>query len=137
RARRARQLGLRKVRRDRRRLTLSGRSNNGERLAASRRGVITPQGSRMSQTSYTDPAGGKPQTGPASSTTDWGKAPPVPEITQFLQGPQKRTFELGQAVGIFFEIMSGFRKLHFLAPCVTVFGSARFTEDHVYYALAR
>ena len=91
----------------------------------------------MSQTSYTDAAGGKPQTGPASSTTDWGKAPPVPEITQFLQGPQKRTFELGQAVGIFFEIMSGFRKLHFLAPCVTVFGSARFTDEHVYYLLAR
>jgi uncharacterized protein (TIGR00730 family) len=33
--------------------------------------------------------------------------------------------------------MRGFRKFHFLGPCVTVFGSARFTEDHEYYVLAR
>jgi hypothetical protein len=98
---------------------------------------ITPQGADMSQTPIPDPVVGQPQGGLASSTTHWGKAPPVPEIRQFLQGPQKRTFELGRAVGIFFELMSGFRKLHFLGPCVTVFGSARFTEEHVYYALAR
>jgi uncharacterized protein (TIGR00730 family) len=91
----------------------------------------------MIQTPNPDSVVGQPQGGPASSTTQWGKAPPVPEIRQFLQGPQKRIFELGRAVGIFFEIMSGFRKLHFLGPCVTVFGSARFTEDHVYYAMAR
>jgi hypothetical protein len=91
----------------------------------------------MSQTPNPDPVLGQPQSGPASSSTHWGKAPPVPEIMQFLQGPQKRGFELGRAVGIFFEIMGGFRKLHFLAPCVTVFGSARFTEEHVYYVLAR
>src|SRR5580704_17592289 len=44
---------------------------------------------------------------PAPSTTNWGKGPPVPEITQFLQGPQRRGFELGRAIGIFFEIMKG------------------------------
>ena len=27
--------------------------------------------------------------------------------------------------------------LHFVGPCVTVFGSARFKEDHSYYAMAR
>src|SRR5271156_5322641 len=81
---------------------------------------------------------GQLQPEPAPSNTDWGKAPPpTPEITQFLQGPQKRGFELGRALGIFFELMRGFRKLHFVGPCVTVFGSARFTEDHVYYVLAR
>jgi uncharacterized protein (TIGR00730 family) len=69
--------------------------------------------------------------------THWGKSPPSPEITQFLQGPQKRGFELGEAVAIFFEIMGGFRKLHFVGPCLTVFGSARFTEEHEYYVLAR
>src|SRR5262249_55175305 len=37
----------------------------------------------------------------------------------------------------FWEIMRGFRALHFLGPCVTVFGSARFTENHRYYQLAR
>ena len=91
----------------------------------------------MSQMPNPDPVVGQPLGGPASSTTHWGKAPPVPEIVQFLRGPQKRSFELGRAVGIFFEMMSGFRKLHFLGPCVTVFGSARFTEEHVYYVLAR
>src|SRR5208337_483686 len=95
------------------------------------------EGGDMSQTPNSDPVVGQLQGGPASSTTHWGKAPPVPEIAQFLQGPQDRGFELGRAVGIFFEIMSGFRKLHFLGPCVTVFGSARFTEEHPYYVLAR
>src|SRR6516162_3854362 len=79
----------------------------------------------------------QPRGGPAPSTTNWGKAPPAPEIRQFLQGPQKRSFELGRALSIFFEILRGFRKLHFVGPCVTVFGSARFTEEHVYYALGR
>lgn len=35
------------------------------------------------------------------------------------------------------EFIRGFRKLHFLGPCVTVFGSARFREGHPYYELAR
>ncbi|MBI3637337.1 MAG: TIGR00730 family Rossman fold protein [Candidatus Rokubacteria bacterium] len=33
--------------------------------------------------------------------------------------------------------MRGFRALHFVGPCVTVFGSARLKEDHPYYAMAR
>ncbi len=35
------------------------------------------------------------------------------------------------------EFMRGFRALHFVGPCVTVFGSARFDESHEYYAIAR
>jgi uncharacterized protein (TIGR00730 family) len=35
------------------------------------------------------------------------------------------------------ELIRGFRTLHFVGPCVTVFGSARFREDHPYYVLAR
>ena len=35
------------------------------------------------------------------------------------------------------EFVRGFRGLHFVGPCVTVFGSARFAEEHPYYALAR
>lgn len=38
---------------------------------------------------------------------------------------------------IFFELLGGFRALHFVGPCVTVFGSARFKEDHPYYIMAR
>ena len=59
------------------------------------------------------------------------------EISQFLQGPQRRGFELGRAIRIFRECMKGFRALHFVGPCVTVFGSARFKEQHPYYELAR
>ena len=42
-----------------------------------------------------------------------------------------------RACRIFCELMRGFRSLHFVGPCVTVFGSARFQEGHPYYALAR
>ena len=59
------------------------------------------------------------------------------EEREFLQGPQPRGSELWRAVRIFFEFMQAFRKLHFVGPCVTVFGSARFKEDHPYYELGR
>ena len=35
------------------------------------------------------------------------------------------------------EFIRGFRALHFIGPCVTVFGSARFEDGHPYYALGR
>ncbi len=56
---------------------------------------------------------------------------------RFLDGPSARLAELGRAANIFFEFMRGFRRLHFVGPCVTVFGSARFPESHPFYALAR
>jgi len=59
-----------------------------------------------------------------------------PEI-RFLAGPQPRGFELMHALRIFFELVRGVRTLHFVGPCVTVFGSARFGEDHRYYKQAR
>jgi uncharacterized protein (TIGR00730 family) len=55
----------------------------------------------------------------------------------FLQGPQGRRRELLFAIRVFFDFIRGVRKLHFVGPCVTVFGSARFKEDHRWYALAR
>src|SRR5438128_6572475 len=67
----------------------------------------------------------------------WGKETPHVEEIRFLQGPQKRGFELWRAIKIFFELLGGFRALHFVGPCVTVFGSARFKEDHPYYSVAR
>ena len=71
------------------------------------------------------------------SSKHWGKSRPDPEVTQFLQGPQARSSELFQAMRIFYELIRGFRALHFVGPCATVFGSARFAEDHRYYRLAR
>ena len=35
------------------------------------------------------------------------------------------------------EFIRGFRALHFVGPCVTVFGSARFKADHPYYEVGR
>jgi uncharacterized protein (TIGR00730 family) len=55
----------------------------------------------------------------------------------FLQGPLTRRHELRQIFRVMSEMLRGFRTLHFIGPCVTVFGSARFTEEHPYYALAR
>ncbi len=74
---------------------------------------------------------------PAKSRTDWGKGAPKSEVERFLRGPQPRGFELDRATRIFWELLKGFRALHFVGPCVTVFGSARFTEDQPYYQLAR
>jgi len=62
---------------------------------------------------------------------------PIERERRFLRGPQSRSFELSLAVDIFLEYIAGFRHFHFIGPCVTVFGSARFKEDHPYYALAR
>jgi uncharacterized protein (TIGR00730 family) len=76
-------------------------------------------------------------TEPAKAPNDWGKRPPPSSEAHFLRGPQRRGFELKRAVQIFFEIVRGFRALHFVGPCVTVFGSARFREDQPYYQLAR
>jgi uncharacterized protein (TIGR00730 family) len=71
------------------------------------------------------------------SPARWATGGHPPEVTRFLEGPQRRGFELGRAVRIFLEFLGGFRALHFVGPCVTVFGSARFQEGHPYYGLAR
>jgi uncharacterized protein (TIGR00730 family) len=56
---------------------------------------------------------------------------------QFLEGPRRRWEEAARVVRIGMEFIRGFRTLHFVGPCVTFFGSARFDEQHRYYALAR
>jgi len=56
---------------------------------------------------------------------------------KFLEGPRSRWAELKFAVSVFSEFITGLRKLHFIGPCVTIFGSARFKEDHHYYKLTR
>ena len=52
---------------------------------------------------------------------------------QFLEGPQSRWKELKFTVNVLFEFIKGFRKLHFVGPCVTIFGSARFKDGHPFY----
>ena len=55
----------------------------------------------------------------------------------WLEGPRSRRFELGFALSVFWEFLRGFRGLHFIGPCIAVFGSARFPEGHRYYEAAR
>jgi uncharacterized protein (TIGR00730 family) len=59
------------------------------------------------------------------------------EDRRLLQGPNSRVRELAFLMEAAFDFFRGFRVLHFVGPCVTVFGSARFGEGHPYYALAR
>src|SRR5688572_5144741 len=59
------------------------------------------------------------------------------EETEFLEGPRSRWKEIVFLFKVMTEFIYGFRKLHFTGPCVTVFGSARFNEDHPYYKLSR
>ena len=54
-----------------------------------------------------------------------------------LEGPHSRFQELRLLLRAGRDFIRGFRALHFVGPCVTVFGSARFDEHHRYYRLAR
>jgi uncharacterized protein (TIGR00730 family) len=56
---------------------------------------------------------------------------------QFLEGPQNRWKDFKFSFKVLLEFIKGFRTLHFVGPCVTVFGSARFKEGHVFYEQAR
>lgn len=77
----------------------------------------------------------------ASPTTPYAPPPPVVEGSEddryFLEGPHSRLRELLILVRAARDFIRGFRALHFVGPCVTVFGSARFPEGHEYYTLGR
>jgi len=68
---------------------------------------------------------------------EWGKESGDHEERKFLSGPRSRGSDLAFTFDVVREMVRGFRGLHFVGPCVTVFGSARFDEQHRYYALAR
>lgn len=53
--------------------------------------------------------------------------------SMFFQGPISRIKELMFTFKVQFHFIKAFRKLHFIGPCVTVFGSARFTSDSEHY----
>jgi uncharacterized protein (TIGR00730 family) len=56
---------------------------------------------------------------------------------RFLAGPRSRRRELLTVGRVASEFVRGFRKLHFVGPAVTVFGSARLTPDDGFYVTAR
>jgi uncharacterized protein (TIGR00730 family) len=62
--------------------------------------------------------------------------PPVPD--RYLHtGPQSRAGEALNIFSVACDFLRGLRTLHFVGPCVTVFGSARAPVDSPYYVLAR
>jgi uncharacterized protein (TIGR00730 family) len=65
-----------------------------------------------------------------------GERIPENEIL-FLDGPRSRWQDFKFVVKVCIEFVRGFRALHFVGPCVTIFGSARFGEDSPYYQLTR
>lgn len=56
---------------------------------------------------------------------------------RFLAGRRSRVGEFAGVLRIAAEFVKGFRALHFVGPCVTVFGSARFPPGNRWYELAR
>ena len=74
---------------------------------------------------------------PLPPNPDWGKSTRDHGEERFLAGPRSRWAEFTRVLRIGAEFIKGFRALHFLPACVTVFGSARFREDHPHYVLAR
>jgi uncharacterized protein (TIGR00730 family) len=55
--------------------------------------------------------------------------------SKFLRGKQSRITEFLFTLKIVREFIKGFRTLHFVGPCVAIFGSARFKEGHPFYTL--
>ena len=74
---------------------------------------------------------------PPNSDAKLNPAHPNQSEVEFLAGPHSRLRELGFVARTAMEFIKGFRKLHFVGPTITVFGSARFDENHKYYQLAR
>lgn len=56
--------------------------------------------------------------------------------SRFLEGPRSRIREFFFTLRVQFSFIRAFRKMHFIGPCVTVFGSARFEADNPYYQQA-
>lgn len=69
--------------------------------------------------------------------SEWGRGSGETSERRFLSGPHARSFEFQRAFGVFREFLHGFRALHFVGPCVTVFGSARTGDGNPDYAAAR
>lgn len=61
---------------------------------------------------------------------------PANQEKYFLEGPRSRFKELAFVWRIFLEFIKGFRVLHFVGPCVSVFGSARTKPGTPYYDAA-
>ena len=60
-----------------------------------------------------------------------------PADVELLSGPDDLEVDIARGEKVFEEYINGCRQLHDIGRAITVFGSARFGEDHQYYILAR
>ena len=74
---------------------------------------------------------------PSGHLTEEDKKKVLLSRFDYLEGPKSRSSEFFFSINVFRQFIKGFRRLHFVGPCVTVFGSARFTPDHKYYKLGQ
>jgi len=56
---------------------------------------------------------------------------------EFLEGRQSRVREFYFTLKVVWEFVKGFRTLHFVGPCITIFGSARLREGDPDYEQTR
>lgn len=61
------------------------------------------------------------------------KLPLLTEESKFLSGPRSRMLELFFTFKVAWNFIRAFRKMHFIGPCVTVFGSARILPGSLQY----
>ena len=81
------------------------------------------------------PGESKPRISESPDSSLTTTAPRADQI--FLEGPRSRFDEFITLLRVVIDFLRGFRVLHFVGPCVTVFGSARVSQDSPYYQLAR
>jgi hypothetical protein len=73
---------------------------------------------------------------PLIEATSAVTTPPECADEIFLEGPRSRFAEFFTLLRVMRDFLRGFRVLHFVGPCVTVFGSARIARDDPNYDLA-
>src|SRR5512132_2861251 len=78
----------------------------------------------------------KVSTGPDANSIPLTASPSLADEI-FLEEPRSRIREFITLVRVMRDFIRGFRVLHFVGPCVTVFGSARIKSNSAYYELAR
>jgi uncharacterized protein (TIGR00730 family) len=67
----------------------------------------------------------------------WGKSPTDISEKLMIEGPRSPLLDLWRLIKIAWDFSKGFHTFRHLGPSITFFGSARFREDHRYYAMAR
>jgi uncharacterized protein (TIGR00730 family) len=76
-------------------------------------------------------------TEPLIKTSSASTSPSEPADEIFLEGPRSRLAEFFTLLRVMRDFLRGFRTLHFVGPCVTVFGSARIKPGDPHYELTR